>query len=480
MPARPARPGRLAACAVLTLAALAGPLLGTSGAGGHIDAPSVAKDGPADLTDVYAFTSPDRPDTVTLVANVRPFQLPGNGLAHYPFATGARHELHVDNDGDGRADTTYRFTFRTQDKRFLGSGPIATSPVTSLRDSSLKLRQTYRLERVRPGERPEVLVEEGPAAPTHAGRTLMPDYGALRRAAVQPLPGGGQALAAQSADSFQADVRVFGLYAAGTVGPVPGWLPAGNPLSALNVNSLVLQLPKKEIALRGDPARNPVVGVWATVSRESSDLGRGLRSQEARYRQVSRHGMPHVNFAFWGSSALGTRAGGPEDRWHTRVPAGDREDAEYMAASLDPVPPRRIEKAQGFPAPPAPRKDIQSLFLRGIGKDNGSRFGMDLNTHALNADAPAAGIVPAEELRLNLNTPVTREPHELGLLGGDPQGFPNGRRPNDVIDTVLVRMLMGEPGGRSAAGLLPKPVLDVRPAPAKARFPYLNLPHAGL
>jgi hypothetical protein len=352
--------------------------------------------------------------------------------------------------------------------------------VTSLGDSSLKLRQTYRLERVRPGAPPEVLVEDGAAAPTHAGRTLMPDYGALRRAAVQQLPGGGRALATQAADPFQADARVFGLYAVGTVGPVPGWLPGSNPLSALNVNSLLLQLPKDEIALRGDPERNPVVGVWATVSRESGDLGRGLRTQEASHRQVSRHGMPHVNFALWGSSALGTRAGGPEDRWHTRVPAEDHTDAEYMAASLDPVPPRRIEKAQGFPAPPAPRKDIQALFLRGIGKDNGSRFGIDLTAHSLNADAPASGIVPAEELRLNLTTPVGRDPHELGLLGGDRQGFPNGRRLNDVVDNVLVRMLMGEPGGRSAAGLLPKPVLNHQPAPAKDTFPYLNLPHAGL
>ena len=74
----------------------------------------------------------------------------------------------------------------------------------------------------------------------------MPDYGRLRTQATRQLPGGGRTVATQPAESFKADTQVFGLYTVGTRGPVTGWLPDAQPLSALNVNSLVLQVPKRE------------------------------------------------------------------------------------------------------------------------------------------------------------------------------------------------------------------------------------------
>jgi hypothetical protein len=41
----------------------------------------------------------------------------------------------------------------------------------------------------------------------------------------------------------------------------------------------------------------------------------------------------------------------------------------------------------------------------------------------------------ADVLRLNLAIPVTAKPNRLGVLGGDTQGWPNGRRlGDDVID----------------------------------------------
>ena len=45
----------------------------------HREAPEISKDPVADNTDVYAFVSPDRPDTVTLIANFIPLQLPYGG-----------------------------------------------------------------------------------------------------------------------------------------------------------------------------------------------------------------------------------------------------------------------------------------------------------------------------------------------------------------------------------------------------------------
>ncbi|MFI9326547.1 DUF4331 domain-containing protein [Kitasatospora sp. NPDC052868] len=477
----PSRRGFLtAATTLLTAAALGGPLLGTGRAGGHFDAPSVALDQPANLTDVYAFTSPDAPDTVTLIVDVQSAQLPGAAPLNYPFATRARYEIHVDATGNGVPDLTYRWTFRNEDRRPFGAGPIAATPVRSLRDPGLLFRQRYTLERIRPGRAAETLIADGVAVPTHTGLTLMPDYGALRTEATRALPGGGRTVATQSAESFIADIRVFGLFVLGTAGPVPGALPGTNPLSAVNVSSLILQVPKRELALNGDPQRNPVIGVWSTVSREGADLSRDLRTQQATYRQVARLGNPHICFALWGSSAANSAPGGPEDRFNSRAAADDHLDQAFLDAALDPAPPHRIQDAQGFAAPSGPREDIRALFLGGIGRDNGARFGLDLTAPSMNADADPRAVVWADELRLNLTTPVSASPHPDGVLGGDLQGYPNGRRPNDIIDPPLLRMLEGEPwSGRSAAGLLPPPAFDWQPKPAADAFPYLNLPHAG-
>ncbi|GAA1142469.1 hypothetical protein F4556_005926 [Kitasatospora gansuensis] len=466
------------AVATLAAASLGGPLLGRGQAGGHFDSPAVLADGQANITDVYAFTSPDDHDQVTIVVDVQPGQLPGAGPLNYPFATRARYEVHLDGRGTGQPDTTYRWTFRNEDKRLFGTGPIAVGPVRSLKDNSLLFKQRYTLERIR-GGRTETLISDGTAAPTHTGLALMPDYGALRGEATRSLPGGGRTLAGQIAEPFVADTRVFGLFTVGTVGPVPGALPAAGPLSALNVGALVLQLPKRELALNGDPVRNPVVGIWATVSREGADLARDLRTQEATYRQIGRLGNPHIAFALWGTFAGLSRPGGPEDRFNARPAELDAQDQEFLAAALDPAPPRRIEAAQGFAAPAGPRTDIRALFLGGIGKDNGSRFGLDLNTQTMNADADPAAVRWADQLRLNLTTPVSADPHPYGVLDGDLQGYPNGRRLNDEIDVPLLRMLEGEPSDRSAAHLLPPSSFNWQPKPASNTFPYVNLPHAG-
>ncbi|KUL48746.1 hypothetical protein ADL22_09175 [Streptomyces sp. NRRL F-4489] len=485
MPRPPSRRTRRLALAtagsLLTASALAGPGLGTSAAGGHVDAPGVIADPQANITDVYAFTSPDDPAMVTVIADVQPFQLPAGTATplNYPFAAGgARYEIHVDSHGTGRPDLTYRWTFRTEDRRLFGAGPIATGRVRSLTDPALRFRQTYTLERIRAGRAPQTLVKDAPVAPTRQSAAVMPDYGALRGQATTALPGGGRALATQAAESFQADARVFGYFIAGTAGPVPGYLPAANPLAAINVSSLILQVPKSEVALNGDAARNPVVGVWATVSRPGADLAGDLRTQEATYRQVGRLGNPHIGFALWGSFGATAKPGGPEDRFNARPAEQDHNDRDFLASALDPAPPHKIEAAGGRRAPAGPRTDIRALFLSGIGKDNGAKFGFDLNTQAMNADADPNSLAWADELRLNLTTPVTAAPDRLGVLAGDLQGYPNGRRPNDMIDNSLLRMLEGEPGGPSAAGLLPKPLFDVQPKPASDVFPYLNLPHA--
>ncbi|HEY0580831.1 MAG TPA: DUF4331 family protein, partial [Chloroflexota bacterium] len=83
------------------LAASAGLLAGTlasspfAGASSHREAPMIAGDPYADLTDVYAFVSPDKADTVTLIMNAIPYQDPMGGPNYYQFDPKVRYQLHV-------------------------------------------------------------------------------------------------------------------------------------------------------------------------------------------------------------------------------------------------------------------------------------------------------------------------------------------------------------------------------------------------
>ena len=104
---------RIALIGVLALAALAAVLVRGSGpeaapASSHREAPRIALDPSADNTDVYAFVSPDRPDTVTIVANYIPLEEPAGGPNFNEFADDVLYELKVDNNGDGRADVVAR------------------------------------------------------------------------------------------------------------------------------------------------------------------------------------------------------------------------------------------------------------------------------------------------------------------------------------------------------------------------------------
>ena len=79
----------------------------------HREAPEISKDPVADSTDVYAFVSPDQPDTVTLIANYIPLQGPAGGPNFYEFGDDVLYEIHIDNNGDGQADISYQFRFKT-------------------------------------------------------------------------------------------------------------------------------------------------------------------------------------------------------------------------------------------------------------------------------------------------------------------------------------------------------------------------------
>ena len=105
----------LLACAgAAVAAAFVGPSLTSKGtASSHREAPLISEDPSADNTDLYAFRSPDKPNTLTIVSNWIPGEDPAAGPNWYTFSPSARYTIKVDRNGDGKADITYAFRFRT-------------------------------------------------------------------------------------------------------------------------------------------------------------------------------------------------------------------------------------------------------------------------------------------------------------------------------------------------------------------------------
>src|SRR3954451_13799700 len=96
----------------------------------HREAPEMAKDPVADSTDVYAFVSPERPDSVALISNYVPFEEPAGGPNFYEFGDDVLYEIHIANSDTNVSDVTYQFRFQTEIRNpntFLyNTGPIAS------------------------------------------------------------------------------------------------------------------------------------------------------------------------------------------------------------------------------------------------------------------------------------------------------------------------------------------------------------------
>src|SRR6185436_18886712 len=108
----------------------------------HREAPEISKDPVADNTDTYAFVSPDRPDTVTIITNYIPLEDPAGGPNFFEFGDDVLYRINVDNDGDARSDVTYEFRFKTSIRNpntFLYN----TGPIDSLTSANFNRPQTF-------------------------------------------------------------------------------------------------------------------------------------------------------------------------------------------------------------------------------------------------------------------------------------------------------------------------------------------------
>ncbi|MBC6468822.1 DUF4331 domain-containing protein [Actinomadura alba] len=402
-------------------------------ASSHREAPIISGQPQYDNTDVYAFVSPDRPDTTTLVADFIPFQEPAGGPNFYKFAQDARYEINVDNDGDSLPEFTYRFTFKDHYRKG-GTFLYNTGPVTSLDDPDLNFRQTYDLTLIqrRAGAVVNVrtLVSGATVAPSHVGRASIPDYKTLRDQAIKKLPSGLQVYAGQADDPFFLDLRVFDLLYGGDLSEV-----GNDTLRGYNVNTIALQVPTQQLIKAGQP----IIGVYSAVQR---------RNAAGVHTQVSRLGMPLVN-----EVVIPVK---DKDRFNASVPWHDAQFGKYVT---DPELPRLIQGVYKIPAPAAPRKDLVSVFLTGVPKLN-----------------QPPGVRPAELMRLNTSIPPSRSPKRLGVLDGDNAGYPNGRRLTDDVVDISLQVVEGElVGKKNDLG----DGVDANDVALSQSFPYVGLPASG-
>ena len=174
------------------------------------------------------------------------------------------------------------------------------------------------------------------------------------------------------------------------------------------------------------------------------------------------------------------------DFFNGSTPARDATNTNLVGRVLEPELPALIESIYGIPAPKAPRNDLVEIFVTGVAKNaptlDGSKppIQADLNSQVLNKDADPKKFAPSEMIRLNMGVPVTATPNRLGVLGGDLQGFPNGRRLTDDVVDIELQALEGAVQNDGSAKIVPALAkgdgVDVNPRGFSKNFPYVGLP----
>jgi hypothetical protein len=300
-------------------------------ASSHREAPLISNDPQADNTDLYAFRSPDDPNTITIIANYVPFQLPEGGPNYYTFGTNVRYEIHIKNKttttGD---DITYRFTFQqiNQDN----------TTFFNIRLGQQNLKTTYTCEKSTDGGLSFVtVVSDGIVPPPNIGPRSINNtpvglgaasYGTLIQNAISTASSGEEMFCGPADDPFFVDLA--GAFDVGN------FRPDGNPvnppkdgLARFNVNTIAIKIPINMLQKDGKDASmantilDPdfVIGIWASASRRQIKTlnADGTSSSSGDWVQVSRLGMPLTNEA--------VIPVGSKDKWNATTPDNDLQFA---------------------------------------------------------------------------------------------------------------------------------------------------------
>ncbi len=444
----------------------------------HREAPEISKDPVADSTDVYAFVSPDKPDTVTIIANYIPLQAPDGGPNFYEFGDDVRYEIRIANFGKSHTDIKYEFTFSTK-IRNANTFLYNTGPITSIGDATWNRPQYFTVSRVEDSKR-VVLAKNLSCPPVNVGKRSTPDYAKLSAQAVHKV-GKRTFFAGQRADAFHVDLgSVFDL---GALRPfneahvIPLTKMDGiNTVQSFNVHTIAMQVPISDLTRHHNTptdvfAAESVIGVWSVAGRKGSrifDKKTGTFKGHGYYRQVSRLGAPLFN------EVLVPMA--EKDLWNSREPKHDKTYAKYvnkpeLAGLLPVLYPNVFPNLKAYKKP---RADLNAILMTGIPK--GVVPGFQNYT----------GPVEADMLRLNVAVKPTAKPNNLGLIAGDAAGFPNGRRIDDDVVTIELRAIAGltiplvDPSYTpdAAAGAITDGTTNTNAALTKS-FPYLGLPGGG-
>ncbi len=176
----------------------------------HREAPNISFDPAADNTDVYAFTASDAEGALTIVSNWIPGQVPANGPNFFRFDDRARYYNHIDGNGDGKPDISYRFTFDTEIRNpnsFLVAGP----GTQDFNDPGLNVAQRYDLVREEYNRKGKLtsekkIVNNAPVAPSNIGPKTFPNYANFEAQATRELKNGTKLFVGSRDDPFFVDL----------------------------------------------------------------------------------------------------------------------------------------------------------------------------------------------------------------------------------------------------------------------------------
>ena len=486
-------------------------------AASHREAPLIALEPAADNTDVYAFVSYDaanlaRPPSdrrVTFIMNVNPGQDPSDGPNYFNFDDDVLYAISIDNKQSGRArDVVYEFRFKTED-RPIGGNHGLTSPVPILGNShitglggllqgitaldgpgseGLTRRQTYTVTEVRNGRRTPMFAGKTlVAVPSNVGPATMPNYPALAAQGVYTDPTNGvRVFVGQRAETFYIDLgAVFDTLNLRRYLPLlngPGEdadnvNPYGiNRFSGFNVSTIAIEVPITRVTTDGKPADAsavPIIGMYASTSRPKLRVLQGPGNDTVStgpWVQVSRMGNPLINELLIDTPF--------KDRWNASSPEGEATFQQYyqnpvIATALNLVYGVPIVPIDGSPA--SSRTDLMKILLKYPGQSlNGN-----------NCNQPCSDL-----LRIDLRVPPTAPENQSRLgaaLSSDPAGWPNGRRPNDDVTDIAIRVVGGKnyiaakagDGVNFLAGAPGTIGVDITANGIAKDFPFLPTPYDG-
>jgi hypothetical protein len=296
-------------------------------ASSHREAPLISNDPLADNTDLYAFRSPSDTNSVTIIANYIPAELPQGGPNYYSFGENIRYEVHVNNSGSKTGDNIiYRFTFSKTNE----------DPTTffNIRLGKQNLKTTYVAEKsIDGGTTFTTIVANGVVPPNNIGPRsisgaagLNTTYDALVTNSIMTATTGETIYCGPADDPFFVDLG--GIFDLGQTragaGPRDG---VGNKnVHTIAIKAPIATLQKTGLGIAGaknilDP--DFVIGVWASASRMATNtlaLDGSKPTPSGAWIQVSRIGMPLTNEAV---IPIGSK-----DRWNALTPYTEDKTAE--------------------------------------------------------------------------------------------------------------------------------------------------------